>query len=133
MNIFCLRNDGSWARFQSEEGAEPGRLAAYRGYYESNAPAASAAPNRAAPLPGTYKTLFQNGDQQGATTGESVTYDNLDYEGTIPYAGSSTGIQPTLRTIDADGTSRVFDMQGRQLNGKPDKGLYIIDGRKIVK
>ena len=133
MNIFCLRDDGSWARFQSEEGAEPGRLAAYRGYYESNAPAASAAPNRAAPLPGTYKTLFQNGDQQGATTGESVTYDNLDYEGTIPYAGSSTGIQPTLRTIDADGTSRVFDMQGRQLNGKPDKGLYIIDGRKIVK
>ena len=44
----------------------------------------------------------------------------------------STGIQPTLRTIDADGTSRYFDLQGRMLNGKPEKGLYIEDGKKIL-
>ena len=35
----------------------------------------------------------------------------------------STGIEATFRTIDTDGTNRYFDLQGRMLNGKPEKGL----------
>jgi hypothetical protein len=38
----------------------------------------------------------------------------------------------TFRTIDADGTSRYFDMQGRMLNAKPEKGLYIENGKKML-
>ena len=41
-------------------------------------------------------------------------------------------LNPIIQTIDADGTSRYFDLQGRMLNGKPDKGLYIKNGRKFV-
>lgn len=131
MNIYCLRDDGSWARFQSEGGAEKNRLAAYRGYFESDAPAE--ARMRAAAQPGTYKTMFQTSDQQGTGTSEIVNYDNVDYEGNIPFADSeTTGIQPTILTIDADGTSRYFDLQGRLLKSKPDKGLFIENGKKAI-
>lgn len=33
-----------------------------------------------------------------------------------------------IHTIDADGTHRYFDLQGRPLNGKPNKGIYIYNG-----
>ena len=131
MNIYGLRDDGSWARFQSENGVEQNRLSAFRGYFEADA--AAAARMRAAALPGTYKTMFQMSDQQGTSTGENVNYDNLGYEGTIPYIdGTPTDIQPTIRAIDADGTSRYFDLQGRLLNGKPVRVLYIENGKKVV-
>ena len=131
MNIYCLRDDGTWARFQSDGGTEQHRLSAFRGYLEADAPAT--ARMRAAPQPGTYKTLFQMSDQQGTTTGENVNYDNLGYEGNIPYTDHTpTDIQPTIRAIDADGTSRYFDLQGRPLNGKAGKGLFIENGKKII-
>ena len=39
--------------------------------------------------------------------------------------GETTDIQQ-IRTIDADGTEHYYDMNGRQLNGKPQKGMYIL-------
>ncbi len=44
---------------------------------------------------------------------------------------SGTGIQQ-IRTIDTDGTERYFDLNGRQLSGKPQKGMYIMNGKKYV-
>ena len=124
MNIYGLRDDGSWARFQSENGEEQHCLPAFRGYFEADAAAETRM--RAPALPGTYKTLFQTSGQQGTSTSDNISYENLDYEGNIPFPGSTpTGIEPTLRTIDADGTSRYFDLQGHMLNGTPGKGLYI--------
>jgi len=129
MNIYCLRDDGTWARFQSEDGTEQNRLSAYRGYFKADA---SAAHDHAAALPGTYKTLFQMTNQQGSSSGESINYDNLDYEGNIPLNGAPTGIQPTIRAINGDGTSLYFDLQGRLLNGKSDKRLIIKNGKKVI-
>ena len=83
--------------------------------------------------PGTYKTLFQNVDQQGTSTGENISFDDLSYEPVIPYIEDITvGIQPTIIAIEADGTSRYFDLQGRMLNGKPAKGAFIENGKKII-
>ena len=83
--------------------------------------------------PGTYKTQFQNSDNQGTSMGENITYDSIDYEDVIPYIDSTTtGIQPTIVAIDADGTSRYFDLQGRMLNDRPVKGLYINKGKKVI-
>jgi hypothetical protein len=151
MNIYGLRNDGSWARFQSEEGQEQYKLPAFRGYFESYAEATpdepevnpdetidvnpdvpAAARMFAAAKPGTYKTMFQTSDQQGTSTGENVNYDNLGYEGNIPYIDSTpTGIQPIIRAIEADGTNHYFNLQGQQLKSKPQKGLYIENGKVI--
>ena len=134
MNIYGMRDDGSWARFQSEEGVEQHSLAAYRGYFEGDASGQSAPSMRAPALPGTYKTMLEKFNQQDTNAGEDGSNDVMDYEGDIPFAESSlSGIQPTIRTIDADGTNRYFDLQGRMLYGKPDKGIYIENGKKILR
>ncbi len=47
--------------------------------------------------------------------------------------GEATGIAPVIHTIDRDGTERWFDLNGRQLSGKPTKkGVYIYKGKKTV-
>ena len=33
----------------------------------------------------------------------------------------------------AEPTTPIFDLQGRRLSGKPEKGVYIQDGKKFVK
>ena len=43
----------------------------------------------------------------------------------------TTGID-TLRTIDSDGTERVYDLSGR-LVGSDAKGIVISNGKKYVK
>jgi hypothetical protein len=43
----------------------------------------------------------------------------------------ATGIEQ-LRTIDSDGTERLYDLNGRQLS-VPVKGINVIKGRKVVK
>ena len=42
----------------------------------------------------------------------------------------TTGIEQ-LRTIDSDGTERIYDLNGRQLSA-PTKGISIINGKKII-
>ena len=37
----------------------------------------------------------------------------------------------TIETIDEDGTHRCYDLQGRELPGKPSKGIYIYNGKKV--
>lgn len=44
----------------------------------------------------------------------------------------TTAIAPVIQTIDADGTEHYYDMNGRQLNGKPQKGIYIHQGKKYM-
>jgi hypothetical protein len=49
-----------------------------------------------------------------------------------PDEGSgTTAIEPVVRTIDADGTERVFDLSGRRIDGA-QKGIYIQNGKKYI-
>lgn len=77
-------------------------------------------------LPTTYK-LDANGEEDedlSLPAPESYQGDNED---------EATGIAPVIHTIDRDGTERWFDMNGRQLSGKPaKKGVYIHRGKKQV-
>lgn len=43
-----------------------------------------------------------------------------------------TAIEPVVRIIDSDGTERYFDLNGRPLSGKPQKGVYILNGKKYL-
>ena len=38
----------------------------------------------------------------------------------------------SIRTIDNDGTERYYDLNGRELPGKPSKGIYIHNGKKVM-
>ena len=38
----------------------------------------------------------------------------------------------SIVTVDQDGTHRYYDLNGRQLQGKPAKGIYIYNGNKYI-
>ena len=76
-----------------------------------------------------YATRFYQTD--GDNSGEVEEKTDLLYIADFQ-AGSTTGIKPTIRTIDTDGTRRYFDLQGRQLNVLPGKGVYIENGKKYI-
>ena len=132
-NMYCLLDDGSWARFTSADNADA-RLNAFRGYYLADAPAeARSLTPHLSPLTSdkTFHTLFSNAGV--SSVGDGSVHDALSilFEGDIPTPSTTpTGINPIIQTIEADGTSRYFDLQGRPVNVK--KGLYIEKGRKFV-
>ena len=73
--------------------------------------------------PDDYKTIFKY-----LSAGEediNPDWEKLpdEYEGDINESG--TGISPVIHTIDGDGTHRYYDLSGRRLPGKPQKGIYI--------
>lgn len=41
------------------------------------------------------------------------------------------GIQ-YIETLEEDGTATYYDLSGRRLPGKPNKGVYIKDNKKVV-
>ena len=59
---------------------------------------------------------------------------SMMFEGSYnPGEGSGpNAVQPVIRTIDSDGTERYFDLNGRMLSGKPQKGIYIQNGKKYI-
>jgi hypothetical protein len=135
-NMYCLLDDGSWVRFTSADNADA-RLNAFRGFYLADAnadtPAGARAQAPANKTVGSYHTLFSNAGVTNTGDGSIADALSIVYEADIPTPRPvTTAILPTIQTIDADGTKRYFDMQGRMLNGKPDKGLYIENGRKTV-
>ncbi len=44
--------------------------------------------------------------------------------------GTSTGMKVTK--VERQQTESVYDLQGRRINGKPAKGIYIIGGKKFI-
>ena len=142
-NMFCLLDDGSWARFTSEDNADA-RLNPFRAFYLADDSSTNPAPTRA---PGRskapanvgakrYHTLFSNAGVSVSDGGDGSVPNAQDilYDSDIPAPSDiSTGIETTIQTIEADGTSRYFDLQGRMLSGKPDKGVYIENGKKVIR
>ncbi len=69
-------------------------------------------------IPALRTYLLQN----GGTGANSLSMELLD---------EFDGID-TIRTIDNDGTERYYDINGRELPCKPNKGIYIHNGKKYV-
>ena len=49
----------------------------------------------------------------------------------MEFVDQTDGID-TIRTVDLDGTERYYDLNGRQLPGKPQRGVYIHNGKKHI-
>ena len=134
--MYCVREDGTWARFQSGPTEGENKLDAFRGYFlvtaeKSNA-AFPAVRTPKAPKDGSYNTMFQ---KKGSTNVEASN--GIIFHPDIPMP-TPTGIKElegyTIQTIEADGSSRYFDLQGRMLDGKPaQKSIFIKDGKKYAK
>ncbi len=87
-----------------------------------------------------FSTMFSNAGVNSVSDGSVHDASNIIFNPDIPTpAEIPVGIDPiegdspfTIRTIEADGTSRYFDLQGRMLSSKPQKGFYIDKGKKII-
>ncbi|MBR6187510.1 MAG: hypothetical protein IKQ59_00905 [Prevotella sp.] len=156
-NMYCLLDDGSWVRFTSEDNPDT-KLNAFRAYFLSDEPAevvanasqrgniaeevvahTSQRGNIADNTVKVFRTLFSNAGVANVSDSNVPDASSILYEADIPTPESiSVGIQPTIITIDSDGTSRYFDLQGRKIenskfvNSKWNKGLFIENGKKTV-
>ena len=133
---YGLCDDGSWLKVSAAEEALPGFRAHFYAstdtlaeeFYMARA-RTGATVSRTIDAGKTYQTKFY---QQGENGG-SKDMPGLLFCGDITAAASSvTGVKPTIKTIDRDGTIRYFDLQGHQLSGKPAKGFYIENGKTHV-
>ena len=115
---FTLTGDGSFQRIT--DGNPTWQWPAFRAMF-------CAKPNIIAQMLPTQYQLDANGEDEvdrNLPAPDSYQGDN---------DGEATGIAPVIHTIDRDGTERWFDLNGRQLSGKPTKkGVYIHRGKKQV-
>ena len=137
-NMYCLLEDGSWVRLTSDDNPDA-KLNPFRGYYQvyGFTEEVGRLDNRAQANqhPNAYRTLFSNAGVANISDGSVPDALNILYNADIPTpVATPTDIQPTIKTIETDGTSRYFDLNGRMLSGKPSaKGVYINNGKKVAK
>ena len=66
--------------------------------------------------------------------GDLDEYEKQPFPAEIFVEDVMTGIDsPIIQVIETDGSNRYFDLQGRQLSGKLNKGIYIKNGKKYIK
>ena len=132
----CLLDDGTWVPFTSQDNPDA-KLNAFRGFFLSDAPinAPAAAPALAPIATGSkkYRTLFNNAGAGSVSDGNVPDAFNILYNPDIPTPSPDvSGVEPIITTIEADGTHRYFDLLGRPLNHKPEQGIYIDNGKKVI-
>lgn len=122
MHAFGLSmRDGKWKTFNNDtEGHRASYIPQFRGYF--------------VPLdyqgPDDYDTKFMY-----IAAGEdevNPNWEELPYEFVGDISDDGTGIKPIIHTIDGDGTHQYYDLSGRKLNSKPQKGIYIDNGIKRI-
>ena len=67
-----------------------------------------------------------DGDEEGEVT--DFPADEFDDDNELN--GDESGIGTVI--VSGEGRDRYYDLQGRQMNGKPGKGVYIQNDRKVV-
>ena len=79
-----------------------------------------------------YVAAGKGGDDPEEDDEMLIPFSSDEYDAEFDIPESSDGISPVIHTIDNDGTNRYYDMQGRPLSGKPSKGMYIYNGKKMI-
>ena len=132
--VYALGEDGSWTRFMTPEGGEPLRVNAFRAFFFAND-----AMGDSYEMDPAHRRVAGKSNQQGYRTmfrvpGENVVEENPDllFDADIKTRfNDATGIS-SIRTVDSDGTQQIFDLQGRLLESKPAKGVFIMNGKKLL-
>ena len=124
LNIYGMQSDGRWEKYRvTSHGAKWCWIGTYRAFFQAKESLGV----------DTFKPMFTfTGAGEDDETGKVEEFPVINFEGDV-VNGEETGINPVIRTIEANGSNRYFDMQGRQINGKPtNKGIYINNGKKVA-
>ena len=122
MNIFGIQSDGRWERYRvTSHGPKWCWIGTFRAFFK----AADDLGNK------TFKTMYTYTGNDDDETGEIEEFPSGEFENEF-FSNDANGILPLIQTIEADGSSRYFDLQGRQLTAPATKGIYIKDGKKVM-
>lgn len=127
-NSFVMDDDGHWKQMPADT-----YLLSFRSFLKMNE-----ATEKTDFIPMVRQSINRASAPRRAQSDGVYGHDGLVkfpadlYCGDMMQGNGKTGIA-TIRTMETDGSCRYYDLQGRQLNGKPDKGVYIINGKKYGK
>ena len=123
LNIYGMQSDGNWERCRvTDRGAKGTWAETFRAFFQASEPLGT----------DTFKPVFTfTGAGESEETGEIEAFPANSFEGDL-FEEVATGVRPVIRTIEADGSNRIFNLQGRQMKGKPVKGVFIKEGKKYL-
>ena len=126
-HAYLIQNNGSFRRVSNEkEKYRSVHISSFRAFFSLTD----------VPFYNGYWMKFEWHDKGlgGDNPDESVIEDfpstNFESDGDIDFDDEPDAI--LIRTIERDGSSQYFDLQGRPLNGKPNRGAYIYNGNKYL-
>ena len=123
--IYVMQSDGTFRRISNRDAQyQSVTTKAFRSFIET----LGILPRNA------YNIKYQYQEQgEGDSPVTDFPTDNYNGESDMPPYDDETGVEPVLRLVDADGTSQYYDLQGRKLGSTLKKGIYITNGRKVIK
>ena len=120
VNAYGMRYKNNWTRYRNDyDGWEARYVRIFCCYFSFDEPTNI----------DEYMMKFvrtENGDME---TGEVTDFPSEWFEGEEGGSDDPTGIS-SVRTAGSD--TRLYDLQGRRVEGQPAKGLYISNGKKII-
>lgn len=126
-NVYIIQNDGNFKRIRNdEEKYRTAYLGNFRSYFIPEKPLSA----------NSYNMIYKYHEEGDGFDEEVFTFPSqlIESDGDMSgYDDEATGVVPVIRTMESDGTSRYFDLQGRQLNNQPSKSVYIHNRKKIIK
>lgn len=119
-NAYGLRDGGKWTRYRNDYDGWEGRyVRTFRCYFSFDEPTNI----------DEYTIKFvrtENGDME---TEEVTDFPSEWFEDEEGSSDDPTGIS-SVRVVSSD--TRLYDLQGRRVEGQPAKGLYISNGKKVI-
>lgn len=119
-NAYGMRDGGKWTRYRNDYDGWEGRyVRTFRCYFSFDEPTNI----------DEYTIKFvrtENGDME---TEEVTDFPSEWFEDEEGSSDDPTGIS-SVRVVSSD--TRLYDLQGRRVEGQPAKGLYISNGKKIM-
>ena len=114
---YVIQKNGTFRLYEKIYDSRP-YVNPYRAYFSAMEPIGS-----------VYQTKFIR-TENGEETGDVIDFpaDDFDFDFDIEDA---TGIH-TMSDVRSKMEEVYYDLQGRKLSGKPNKGLYIQNGKKII-
>lgn len=139
---------GTWrGTFQTINNEEASAMAAYGNYGKGHMKliCSDSEEERTGYIP-TFRSFYEPKNHQSigskdfkiviipSLAGDLDEYEIQPFPAEVFVEDVMTGIDsPIIQVIESDGSNRYFDLQGRQLSGKLNKGIYIKNGKKYIK
>ena len=124
MLAYIIQSDGCYKRVRNDEERFRGAyVGTFRAIFTPDEPLSR----------NSYKMKYQHHQEGGGADDEvgALPTDLFDSDGDMSGYDDETSIHE-MKSKPSSANDAIYDLQGRPLNGKPTKGLYIHNGKKVI-